>query len=402
MPLSTSSKLNKITVSEALYYAAFALYNFSYALGITTFEEFIFIPVATWMKLANVATFLLLVVKFITQRAKFSGWVFAAAVVLVGYVSSRQSGENWLFWLALFVVCAEGVRLLPLARIVFVISFATFVLAVSFSYIGVIQDVVLSRANGSARHSLGFSHPNTAGKQLLVICTTVSVLRFGKSPWPDILLIVLADILNITLIDSRTAVILSFVQIAFLLVFYYAKKEKTRDKILAGLVAAMVLMVCVSLFIMVNYDASSGIYQLLDNLLSYRPYYQNAYYSMQGIMLFGCSYENFAPIAWGTTGAAVTFLVDNAWSHLILRYGIVPTSIFFVGLAALLRKILVERRWDALAFGLFLTLTFGLMETSGIQFECNYFLYALGAEVLYGAKGFMKSDTENAVKAETA
>ena len=389
--LSTSSKLSKMTVSEALYYAAFSLFCLNYSVEVTNFEEFLFVPVATLATIIHATVLILLFMKFVSQRAPFTGWVIAAAIVLVGFVSWRQSGEGWLFWLALFVVCSEGVRLQPLAKIAFVITSVMFIVTVSFSYAGIIQDRIISRAGGVQRHSLGFGHPNNIGKQLLIICTAFSVQRFGKNPTPDILLIVVTDIFNAEFADSRTAIVLSFVQVIFLFIFYRVKKEKTKHKVLVCCVIALVLMVCASYYTMVNYDSSSGLYQALNSATSSRLYLQHGYYSMQGLTLFGSTFEGFPAITWNpTTGAPITFLVDNAWCHLLLRYGIVPTFVFLSSLALLLRRILVSNRWDALSFGLILTLFYGVMETAGIQFECNYFLFVLGAELLYGANGVMR------------
>ena len=389
--LSTSSKLSKIKVSEALYYAAFFLYCLNCSIEVTTFEEFLFIPVATLATIIHAAVLILLFMKFVSQRAPFSGWVVAAAIVLIGFVSWRQSGEGWLFWLALFVVCSDGVRLRPLAKIALVVTAVMFVIAVVFSYAGIIQDKIISRVGGAQRHSLGFAHPNNVGKQLLIICTAFSVQRVGRNPVPDVLLIALADVFNAVLADSRTAIVLSFVQVALLLVFYRAKKEKTKHRVLVCCAIALVLMVCASYFTMVNYDSASGLYQALNSATSSRLYLQHGYYSMQELTLFGSTFEGFSAITWSPiTGAPITFLVDNAWCHLLLRYGIIPTFVFLSGLALLLRRILVSNRWDALSFGLILTLFYGVMETAGIQFECNYFLFALGAELLYGSNGIMR------------
>ncbi len=389
----TSSKLNKVMAAEVLYYAAYFLYCLNYMIRQTTFKEFLFIPVATLTSIVHAAVLILLFIKFVSQRAAFSGWVVAAVIVLVGFVGWRQSGEGWLFWLALFVVCSGRVRLMPLAKIAFAVMAVMFVLTVSFSYAGVIQERVLSRSGGITRHSLGFNHPNYIGKQLLVICLAFSVLRFGKNPLPDILLIIVADIFNITFADSRTAVVLSFVQILLLLVSNRTKEEKRRSKILICCVVTLILMVCASFYSMVNYDPSSSLYQLLNSAFSSRLSLQHGYYSMQGLTLFGSTFEGFSPIAWSPiSGAPITFLVDNAWCHLLLRYGIVPTFVFLAGLALLLRKLLVEKRWDALTFGLILTLAYGVMETSGIQFECNYFLFALGAELLYGSSSVLRGE----------
>ena len=46
-------------------------------------------------------------------------------------------------------------------------------------------------------------------------------------------------------------------------------------------------------------------------------------------------------------------------------------------------RMLRGKRWDALLFGIVLMAVYGFSETLGVRFECNYFLFALGAELLY-------------------
>ena len=217
--IGTNSRLSKISVAEAIYYIAFSLHFFTYVLENTMFEEFLFIPVASLTKAIQVTVILLLVMKFLSQRASFAGWALAAIVVMVGFISWRQSGEGYLFWLALFVVCSDGIKLKPLATIVFVLTSVMFTLTVAFAYMGIIEDVLLRRGL-AYRHSLGFSHPNNVGLFLLILCTSFSIIRFGKNPLPDIILILLAAAFNLALADSRTAAVMSLVQIIFLLIFY--------------------------------------------------------------------------------------------------------------------------------------------------------------------------------------
>lgn len=376
--------LGGMGVSEATYYLAFCLYFIECAFDHTNFTEFLFVPVPTLQSVLQFCTLLLLFFKFLSQCASFKGWCIAALVVLVGFVTWRQSGEGWLFWCALFVVCSHGVRLRPLAWCAFVLSTVTFLLTVCFAQFGIIENMVGVRA-GVTRYSMGFSHPNSFGLFLLIICFSFSVLRFGKNPLPDILLIAVTDALNLAVADSRTCVMLSLVQVVLLLVFYFARSDSSRRLMMRVFAVGVLLVVALSMYFMVAYDPSNPVQLALDSALSGRLRLAHGYFEMQPFTLLGSTFEQFSPIYW-ENGKPYTFVVDNAWCHLILRYGLVPTALFSCGFFAMLFKLLNERRWDALLFGFVLMAAYGLSETLGIRIECNYFLYAMGAELLFASR----------------
>ena len=376
--------LGGMDVSEAAYYLAFCLYFIDCVFDRTKFTEFLFVPVPTLQTILQACILILLFFKFVSQRASFKGWCIAALVVLVGFLSWRQSGEGWLFWCALFVVCAHGARLRPLAWCALVISTATFFLTVGFAQVGVIENVASTRA-GVTRYAMGFTHPNNLGLFLLIVCVSFSVLRFGKNPLPDILLIAVTDILNLAVADSRTCVLLSLVQVVLLLVFYIARSEASRRHMRRVFAVGVLIVLALSMFFMVSYDPSNPIHLALNSALSGRLRLANGYYEMQPLTLLGSTYEQFPSIYW-ENGKAYAFVVDNAWCHLLLRFGLVPAALFACGYFATLFGLLKGKRWDALLFGFVLMSVYGFSETLGIRIECNYFLYAMGAELLFASR----------------
>ena len=391
--------LGRMAVCEVAYYLAFCLYFIDCVFDHSTFTEFLFVPVPALQSVLQFCILMLLFFKFISQRASFKGWCIAAFVVLVAFISWRRSGEGWLFWCALFVVCAHGVRLRPLAWCAFVLSAATFLLTVCFAYFGVIDNFVGVRA-GVTRYSMGFTHPNYFGLFLLIICFSFSVLRFGKNPLPDILLIAVTDALNLAVADSRTCVMLSLVQVVLLLVFYFVRSESSRRLMRRVFAAGVLLVVALSMYFMVAYDPSNPVHLALDSALSGRLRLAHGYFQMQPFTLLGSTFEQFSPIYW-ENGRPYAFVVDNAWCHLILRYGLVPAALFSCGFFAMLFKLLNERRWDALLFGFVLMSVYGFSETLGIRIECNYFLFAMGAELLFASRfGRELSGEKNRGRAE--
>lgn len=371
----------EMELGEFLYYAAFAFYLLDSNTRHTTFTDFLFVPVAVWHVLFQIAILMLLFGKFIIQGASFRGWVIATLLVLVGFLSWRQSGEGWLFWLALFVVCADGVRLQPLACIVFVIFLATIALTIMFASAGLIENRLSVRA-GVVRSAMGFTHPNILGLYLLVTCTAFSVIRFGKNPIPDLLMICFAGVINLTVADSRTAALLSCFQ-ALLLIAFYCIRSNNGRKIARRCFAVLVVgVLLLSMYFMVCYNPSDPLHAMINKILSGRLRLAHGYYSMQPLTLLGSTFDGL-PSIYYEDGVPKTFVVDNAWCHLVLRFGVIPALLFTVGYLFLFFRLLREKRWDVLLFGLVLMAVYGFSERFGIRFECNFFLYALGAELLY-------------------
>lgn len=377
--------LSFIRVDSVAYYMAYALYATSCFLEHTMFESIFGIPKGTFANGMQFIVLFLLAVKFIIQRMPLKGWAIAATIVLISFISWRRSGEGWLFWLALFMVCAEDVDIKILANITMCVVAVLLPITIFFANAGVIENYISVRA-GTTRQALGFAHPNALGFYLLLFCTTFSVLRFGRGPLPDILLIIAIVSVNLVVADSRTSAALSVLQVVLLLIFYTVRAPRIRRVFSILFIIGTASIIAASYWLMVNYDASNALEAMIDSALSGRIGLAHSYYLMQPLTLFGSSFSQFAPI-YVSNGVPSSFTVDNAYCHLLLRYGIVPTFLFLCGLIALLVKLTREGRWDYLLFGLVLMCFYGLGESLGIRVECNFFLVAMIPELLHDAVG---------------
>ena len=376
------SKFLDMRVDEVLYYLAYAVYFVQCALSRTYFTEFLFMSVDVFTSFTQLIVLLLLFSKFVMQRTSFRCWAFSALVVLIGFVSWRQSGEGWLFWVTLFIVCANGVKLRPLAKITFVLSLVILFVTMTFAQLEIIENRVLSR-NGEDRYCMGFDHPNALGCYLLIACVAFSAMRFGRNPAPDLALIGVAVVLGLAVANSRASALLLMLQAVLLLVFYFVKNKATRSHFRRCFAVALLLVIAVSFYFMVAYTPSNAIHAAFNKLLSGRLYLAHGYYSMQRLTLMGSTFEGFAPIYWSSRTGLAAFCLDNAWCHLVIRYGIVPAALFLLGYLALFFKLIHRRKWDALLFGLLIMGIYGFSETVGIRIECNFFLFAIGADLLY-------------------
>lgn len=383
-------RLGQVDAALFGYYVAFTLYSICSFIELTTFYEVFGVDRQEVIKFCQIIILFLLLFKFVSQRASFSGWLLALAVVLIGYNSWRSSGENWFFWLCLFVACSDKVRIRTLAAISLSVVSMLFVLTVTCCELGLIENRLFVRS-GVMRFAYGFKHPNYLGFYLMAICIFVSTLRFGANPLPDIVLILVTFLINIFVVGSRSSAIMSLAQIPLLLVFDYCKVQRSRNIARFSLLLMVLVAIAGSLAVMVVYSPSIPALRQLNTLLSNRFSLAHSYYSMQPLTLFGSDFSGHAPIYW-ELGKPTNFIVDNAFCHILLRYGIIPSIIFFGGVLALMVVLVRKQTWNSLIFGLSLMLLFGIGETLGARVDCNIFLVAFGPALLFSDKSVFESD----------
>lgn len=375
---------SSIQVTSVMFYVAYGLYSIGAFLELTTFYEVLGVSREDFVSALQAFALALLIIKFFTQRASFLGWCCAVAVVLLGFASWRMGDEGWFFWLVLFIVCSDGVRIRTLAGITLGIVITLTLFTVLSCCLGLIDNRSFARVD-RLRYSWGFKHPNNFGAYLLVMCVCYSVLRFGRNPFPDVVLVTIVFFFNLAVLDSRSSAALALVQIALLLIFHLTQNDKIRRIMSVLFIVGIAIVIAVSLFFMIYYDSANPIHKLLNDLMSLRLSLAHGYYSLQPLTIFGSDFIGFPPLYW-ENGEPAIFIVDNAFCHLVLRSGVVSMVVFVCGLFLLLRKLTKDGRWDELLFGIVLMTIYGFGETLGIRVECNFFLIAIGTDLIFNTK----------------
>lgn len=383
-PLFARTQLEDESAYAMFYYAAFAVYILMSLIKMTTFHEIFFVPVDIFETFATSIIIVLLAAKMLFQRARLSTWFFVIAISIIGFLSWQNAGEGWLFWLFLFVACGEGVSLYRLAFIALITSVIVVIYTTSCASLGIIENVIKYRPDGTTRYSMGFVHPNSFGLVMLMACTSFSVLRFDKHPAPSIVTLIIAALLSISVADSRTPALLAVLQICLLVIFHSAKTEHSRNLWRKIFLALIFGSVGISIFFMFFYSSTNSLFQSLDALVNGRFGLAHSYYELAPISLLGNDYSNYDPIFYNTEdGTASQFMVDNAYCHIILRYGLLPSLIFFSSFCSLSVLVYRQQRWDALLFGLVVMSLYAIEENMGTMVESNYFLVSAASLVIF-------------------
>lgn len=376
------------------YYLAFFLHVLWTWLDRTTLWDMDTSAVASIIeKLIQAAILILLARAFVRRRATLREWVSALAIGVVGFIAWRTAKEGWLFWIALFVICGKGVHLKPLAFLTFVSVVAVMLFAAVASNMGFIENQIMARgSNGVIRNPMGFAHPNSFGAALLVACMSLVPLVPRRRCAVVSIPCLAAALLSLFVADSRTS-FLCLLVVAVALFAYSAMPRKSMGRRSGLLLLFLVIAAAaVSFWYMAFFDPSRPLDTLLDRALSGRLSLAHTYYLDHSPSLFGYGYADGTP--YWTNGREHTFLVDNMFAHVLLRYGIIACIVFMSGLLALCVKTAREGYFGPVLFGMAIFVAYGLSEALGCRVDCNFFIISLWT-VLYHRSILDFDDTED-------
>lgn len=405
----TASPQDTRAIIPSLYYSAFALFFANHFLMCTCFyvgewsSAPFSPPTLSLPDLIDIAVVVLLALKFVLWRPSLSGTLASSAIVAVGLlswllpVSPVHTGTSWLFWIAVFVATSEGVQMDYLMAISLPTAAILLVVTIICSKLGIIENLLYPRENGM-RESVGFLHSNICGYYTVLICLSASAVSFThgihakRATFGAVLAIYICMlVLNLTLSQSRSAMMVWLISLAAYAALFLVQSPRIRFGISLALLVGLAAGIFLSLYLMVAFDPVNDLHAHLDELLSGRPRLSHYFFEHNSVRLFGTSYADADadPVWWNYVGPQ-KFLVDNCYCRLLLGFGIVPSLLLLTGVLLLYWQLMVAIRRNensdantAILLGLAMAGFYGLTEKVGIRLEWNYFLIALGCNLMY-------------------
>lgn len=187
----------------------------------------------------------------------------------------------------------------------------------NFNYANVIDTFVYTAKYG-IRHSLYFSHPNSAAG-VAIWCAIDAIYLYDKKKNMLILtLFIVALYMYFTV--SRTALI-AF--ILFLIILFLSNKEKFRNKIFTVMkwLLEIFMIITIILTIMPEVIGNQEFIKSLDKLLSRRISYSNTAYDIYGF--------NVLPNKDGES-LKENLIIDNFYVRAIISYGIIAVIVLMI------------------------------------------------------------------------
>ena len=371
-------------IEDKSFYIAFILFTFWAWLNNTTLIELFPSLVTTILETGvQLVVLFLLSIRFLSQKATRREWFAVLFLLLLSLVVWRMASQGWLLWLSLFILCGKDIDIKRLASILFYEMVFLTSLVFFLSALGLTDDTVFVRNDGSIRHSMGFIHPNLFGAALLIVCISYAVRNYPKRIFSTCLIFIICSVLASITADSRTTSTCMLLGAVLFVVAGFIDKFGGKRLFIAILAFALLALLLVSVYLTVAYDPNLPFHSVIDRLLSGRPYYMHLYYLDHAPGLLGYSYVD------GTkhivNGEAFTFIVDNVFSNILLRYGIISFMLLFGSVFLLFWRSYKANCLSPILLGIWLFMVFGFAESMAARIECNYLLLGLSTIVFSGS-----------------
>ncbi len=370
----------KVRKKKIVFYHAFIIWFLSDILSSSTLSEstgidFLFINgVVDYFVLIILVLYI-----FFSQKYQSSEMITILIVTAPIVISAIMCRNLRMLSLLVFLVAAKDIDVYRVVRDVYYVLLFSISSLAFLSMNGIIRDFAYYR-KGVLRHSLGFLHPNSLGMEvfLLIVCY---VILHENQLFKQMLAIIFGTIFNYKVPNSQSPVILLVILGVMLLLHSIWKRKNMKDDKFQKLLILTSGMINVTCVILAIFDFSkTGIYSLLNKVMSSRFYFSRLAFEESGAKLFGqvvyTSIQQRRRI-----GLDGYLFLDNAYTTLFIRYGIIVYVILSVAYLMLMNVQRIKGR-ELVVIILFVYSVYGIMESSMFMLRYNVLLFYL-TEVIF-------------------
>ena len=374
--------IKKQTIINALFYIGYlCIIINSMMYRVIGIEKFLYV--------LNIVSYILLTFVIILSFDKFDkkSILFVLILLTISIISSKLSGDLLPIKFSFVILASKRIDFNKLIKNDMIVKILLVSIIVILHYLGMTNDYVIYRIDGTMRNSMGFSHPNIFGFHLMIIGLEYFYVKYINhkkvSLFDYVLLFTLLYIIDICS-DSRSS-ILAIILFAILFLFRNGLKRKCdNNKVIFSILEYFfIILTVISLVSTIIYNNANEIFYNINKITSNRIFYNNYFYYKYGISLFGQQI-----ITIGTEIARLNginaLVLDNVYIQLLIRYGL----FMYLTFAYLFTKSIkyAYKNNDFYIFLILLVLiTFGLMETSLIIIDvCPFLIYF--SKIIYNDK----------------
>lgn len=294
-------------------------------------------------------------------------------IVGVGFLTSYFSKNPSIFNISLFVINSKNINFKNLIKVDFITKIITFTIVLLLYKAGLTENIIYYTIDRGIRYSFGFGHPNTFGVYILSMSADFIYLYRKKNKFiVYLILLLLVFILNIYC-DSRS----SMLGIILLVVFsILLDNNKIKIKKYFTYLYPVLALVSVVIAIIFKNGSPNAFFIKLDNLFSYRLSLMGAFFNRYPVTLFGnyfVDYNTRNRIDW-------TYVLDNAYLTMLLRFGII-SFLYCLVMIPILIKSAINRNDYKLVICLSVFCLFGLMENGLFVLFYNPFILAIAIDI---------------------
>ena len=314
-------------------------------------------------------------------------FVFLIISIFVG-ISTIITKNLVLMKMILLLLGSKSIEFKKILKIDVIIRTILVILVLIFHFNGMTNDYLTLR-DGILRNSMGFAHPNIFGLNILII--NMEILYISKRKFN--LKIFLINIISLAVIMnfsySRTCAYI----LILVLIFYYlslVKEIKIDNNLLKNIIIRLFIIITFITYIFtLMYRNNSEIGIKINNFLSSRIYCINSLLEQYGISILGKNIP-FISTELAKIQGVNPIVLDNAYFHILIRYGVIVYCIFYY----MFKKILTDMINNKDVVGVVIVVSFliyGISETFMFNISYNTFLYYF-TTILFIRKKEVKKD----------
>lgn len=304
-------------------------------------------------------------------------WIFLFALIALN-IQTYVFGGNNLAILSMLLFCSRKMKFSNIVLISIAVDAAILAVIPAMSALGLIDDVINIRPNGTIRSSLGFSYVTYASYVLKnIVMLAVLIVPFERISGKAIYLILF--IVNTFILmetDARNGCGLIYVALILSPILQRIEKSRSRPLVENGLLGRMVVndyLILLALFfiavVLFTVFPKSKLLQWMDSLCSLRLTYTSHAFRQFGIPLIGGTEVNL--IAEGLT-------IDSSYFRIVYEHGLIVLLLVMVGLRKIQAR-LCEEGNVTLLFVLFLIAVHSVFDAQLISVQHNTLILLLAS-----------------------
>ncbi len=369
---------------EFIFYIFFGFYlllMFSSNLALNLYEYHWFRRLNYLFSLICPVYYLINILWIKPQRFKilFIHLIFTAIFFIVSF----NCGDFSIFNTWLLILCISGMNMNKIAKFVLIFSIIYIFVIVCLSGLGIIENKLYPRYEGSmpvlARFSYGFANPNALAAFLFQIACCLVYLKWNHWNIMENFLILLLFWVIYSFLNCRTVSIL----IMLLLILVNLCKYKLKDKSIIFLkyfsLFSLIFCPFFSFLTVILYGKANSSAALISDLLSHRI--RNLFFSLNyyDISIFGNIYHRHKDF----------LIVDNPYGNIFIHFGVL---VFILYMVLYLIAINYTIKFKNVPFLILLTvyLYYGIMEGYIINPYSNFTIFIFS--IMFYNRNLLTSD----------
>lgn len=242
-----------------------------------------------------------------------------ATLLIIALIKVKTENYAYILYPFLFTVSAKYIYFHKIVKIIFYLTLPIIILSIIASKLGVIENKLFYRPDGTIRQSLGVIYPTDFASHAFYLILSYFYIKNGIIKIYDYFIVFLVSYGLLRYCDAKLDSISIMIFIGCLLIANHCKKSKKNKNLLYKYIIIFSIPLCALLtyLLTANYDSQNPFYMVTNILLSGRLHLGYEALTEKGIKFLGQTYIQYG----GDSGIFYNF-IDSSYLVLLIIYGL--------------------------------------------------------------------------------